>query len=182
MVAEKPIPARSVSLLTLATRLPAVLLDAPVIVRAAMTGLLAQPNSKVSIGKVFADRAARYGDRIFIRFGDQKISYRQANETANRYAAVLAEHGVGRGDVVGIMLRNSPDAVLTMLAAVKCGAVAGMLNHHQREDVLAHSIDLLKATVLLAEADLIEPIRSSGAALADLDLIAIDDFACILVQ
>ena len=176
MVAEKPIPARSVSLLTLATRLPAVLLDAPVIVRAAMTGLLAQPNSKVSIGKVFADRAARYGDRIFIRFGDQKISYRQANETANRYAAVLAEHGVGRGDVVGIMLRNSPDAVLTMLAAVKCGAVAGMLNHHQREDVLAHSIDLLKATVLLAEADLIEPIRSSGAELADLDLIAIDDF------
>jgi fatty-acyl-CoA synthase len=176
MVAEKRIPARSVSLLTLATRLPAVLLDAPVIVRAAMTGLLAQPNSKVSIGKVFADRAARYGDRTFIRFGDQKISYRQANETANRYAAVLAEHGVGRGDVVGIMLRNSPDAVLTMLAAVKCGAVAGMLNHHQREDVLAHSIGLLKATVLLAEADLIEPIRSSGAELADLDLIAIDDF------
>lgn len=176
MAAEKPIPARSVSLLTLATRLPALLLDAPVIVRAAMTGLLAQPNSKASIGKVFADRAARYGDRIFIRFGDEEISYRKANETANRYAAVLAEHGVGRGDVVGIMLRNSPDAVLTMLAAVKCGAVAGMLNHHQREDVLAHSIGLLKATVLLAEADLIEPIRSSGADVADVDLIAIGDF------
>jgi fatty-acyl-CoA synthase len=84
---------------------------------------------------------------------------------------------VGRGDVVGIMLRNSPDAVLTMLAAVKCGAVAGMLNHHQREDVLAHSIGLLRATVLIAEADLIEPIRSSGADVADVDLIAIDDFA-----
>jgi len=177
MVAQKRIPSRSVSLLTLATRLPAVLLDAPVIVRAAMTGLLAQPSSKASIGKVFAERAARYGDRIFIRFGDEKINYRTANETANRYAAVLAEHGVSRGDVVGIMLRNSPDAVLMMLAAVKCGAVAGMLNHHQREDVLAHSIGLLKATVLIAEADLIEPIRSSGAALADLDLIAIDDFA-----
>ena len=179
MVGEKRIPTRSVNLLTLATRLPALLLDAPVIVRAAMTGLLAQPNSKASIGKVFADRAARYGDRIFIRFGDEKISYRQANETANRYAAVLAEHGVGRGDVVGIMLRNSPDAVLTMLAAVKCGAVAGMLNHHQREDVLAHSIGLLKATVLTAESDLIEPIRSSGAALADVDLIAVEDFAAM---
>ena len=79
MVAQKRIPARSVSLLTLAARLPALLLDAPVIVRAAMTGLLAQPNSKASIGKVFAERAARYGDRIFIRFGEEKISYRTAN-------------------------------------------------------------------------------------------------------
>ena len=176
MGTEKSNPSRSVSLLNLATRLPAVLLDTPVIVRAALTGLLAQPGSKASIGKIFADRAARYGERIFIRFGDAKITYSQANETANRYAAVLAEHGVGRGDVVGIMLRNSPEAVLTMLAAVKCGAVAGMLNHHQREEVLAHSIGLLNATVLVAETDLIEPITSSGAELTGVELISVEDF------
>jgi fatty-acyl-CoA synthase len=177
----KSLASRSVSLLSLATQLPAVLMDAPVIVRAALTGLLAQPSSKASIGKVFADRAARYGDRTFIRFGEQKISYRQANETANRYAAVLAERGVRRGDVVGIMLRNSPDAVLTMLATVKCGAVAGMINHHQRGEVLAHSIGLLNAAVLVAEADLIEPITSSGAQLADLDLMSVEDFATAAV-
>jgi len=181
MGAGKSLASRSVSLLSLATQLPAVLMDAPVIVRAALTGLLAQPSSKASIGKVFADRAARYGDRTFIRFGEQKISYRQANETANRYAAVLAERGVRRGDVVGIMLRNSPDAVLTMLATVKCGAVAGMINHHQRGEVLAHSIGLLNAAVLVAEADLIEPITSSGAQLADLDLMSVEDFATAAV-
>ena len=43
------------------------------------------------------------------------------------------------------MLRNSPNAVLMMLAMVKCGAVAGMLNYHQRGEVLAHSIGLLDA-------------------------------------
>ena len=181
MGAGKSLASRSVSLLSLATQLPAVLMDAPVIVRAALTGLLAQPSSKASIGKVFADRAARYGDRTFIRFGEQKISYRQANETANRYAAVLAERGVRRGDVVGIMLRNSPDAVLTMLATVKCGAVAGMINHHQRGEVLAHSIGLLNAAVLVAEADLIEPITSSGAQLTDLDLMSVEDFATAAV-
>ena len=181
MGAGKSLASRSVSLLSLATQLPAVLMDAPVIVRAALTGLLAQPSSKASIGKVFADRAARYGDRTFIRFGEQKISYRQANETANRYAAVLAERGVRRGDVVGIMLRNSPDAVLTMLATVKCGAVAGMINHHQRGEVLAHSIGLLNAAVLVAEADLIEAITSSGAQLTDLDLMSVEDFATAAV-
>ncbi|MCI4674907.1 long-chain-acyl-CoA synthetase FadD6 [Candidatus Mycolicibacterium alkanivorans] len=164
----------SVGLLDLATRLPSVVMDAPVILRGALTGFLALPTSRTSIGKVFQDRAARYGDRVFIRFGDEKVTYRQANETANRYAVALADKGVGRGDVVGIMLRNSPNAVLTMLAAVKCGAVAGMLNYHQRGDVLSHSIGLLDAKVVIAESDLVEPITESGAKVAE--LTTIEDF------
>lgn len=162
---------RSVGLLDLATRLPALVLDAPVILRGAMTGLLVTPTSKASIAKVFQDRAARHGDRVFIRFGEQAITYAQANETANRYAAVLSAKGVGRGDVVGLMLRNSPDAVLMMLAVVKCGAVAGMLNYHQRADVLAHSIGLLDAAVVVCEADLVGDIIDSGADVADLETI-----------
>ena len=168
---------RSVGLLELATRLPALALDAPVILRAALTGLLARPGSKTSIGTVFQDRAARHGNRIFLRFDDQQISYRQANETANRYAAVLAERGVRSGDVVGIMLRNSPDAVLTMLAAVKCGAVAGMLNYNQRGEVLAHSIGLLNATVVVAESDFVEPMVECGAEVAD--LLTIENLAAL---
>ena len=152
----------SVGLFDIATRVPALLADAPVIVRGLLTGLLAQPTSKASIGKVFQERAARYGDRVFIRFGDQQVTYREANATANRYAAVLAARGVGRGDVVGIMLRNSPQAVLMMLAAVKCGAIAGMLNYHQRGDVLAHSLGLLDAKALILESDLVDAVDECG--------------------
>ena len=110
-------------------------------------------------------RSARrnYADKVFIKFGDEQLTYREANETANRYAAVLAARGVGHGDVVGIMGRNSPESVLLMLAVVKCGAVAGMLNYHQRGKVLAHSIGLLGAKAIVAETDLIEPINESGA-------------------
>src|SRR6202012_2387184 len=122
----------------------------------------AQPNFKVSIGKIFQDRAARYGDRVFIRFGEQQLTYREANATANRYATVLAARGVGRGDVVGIMLRNSPNTVLMMLAVVKCGAIAGMLNYHQRGEVLAHSLGLLDAKALIVESDLIGAVDECG--------------------
>ena len=152
----------AVSLTDIASQVPGLLADAPVIVRGAMTGLLAQPGSKKSIGKVFQERAARYGDQIFLRFGDQQLTYRDANAAANRYAAVLAARGVGRGDVVAIMLRNSPNTVLAMLAAVKCGAVAGMLNYHQRGEVLAHSLGLLDAKVLIAETDLVSAVADSG--------------------
>jgi fatty-acyl-CoA synthase len=163
----------SVGLLDIATQLPGFLADAPAIVRGLVTGFGARPTAKTSIGKVFQDRAAQYADKVFLKFEDQQITYRQANETVNRYAAVLAAKGVGHGDVVGIMLRNSPDAVLLMLATVKCGAVAGMLNYHQRGNVLAHSFGLLNAKAVVAENDLIDPIGESGA--EPEGLLTIDD-------
>ncbi len=155
----------SVGLIDIASQVPAVLMDTPAILRGVTTGFLARPTSKTSIGKVFQERAAKYGDRVFIKFNDQQLTYAEANATANRYAAVLAARGVGHGDVVGVMLRNSPNAVLIMLAVVKCGAVAGMLNYHQRGDVLAHSLGLLSAKVIVTESDLLEHITDSGAQL-----------------
>ena len=153
----------SVGLLDIATHLPDLLMDAPTILRGVITGFGARPSAKTSIGKVFQERAARHADKVFIKFDDQQITYREANETANRYAAVLAARGVGHGDVVGIMLRNSPESVLVMLATVKCGAIAGMINYHQRGDVLKHSFGLLDAKAVVADTDLIDPITESGA-------------------
>jgi fatty-acyl-CoA synthase len=151
-----------VSLADIASRVPAVVADLPVIARGVATGMLAQPNSRKSIGSVFQERAARYADRVFLRFGDEQLTYGEANAKANQFAAALAARGVGRGDVVAIMLRNSPNTVLAMLATVKCGAVAGMLNYHQRGEVLAHSLGLLNAKVLIAEADLVSVVTESG--------------------
>jgi fatty-acyl-CoA synthase len=160
--------ATNVGVTDIVTRLPGLLMDAPIMLRGVLTGFLAQPSAKTSIGKVFADRAARSRDHIFLKYEGESISYRQANETANRYAAVLAARGVGRRDVVGIMLRNSPRAVLLMLAVVKLGAIAGMLNYHQRGDALAHGIALLDAKMVVVEDDLLEAVEESGAGVNDL--------------
>jgi fatty-acyl-CoA synthase len=163
----------AVGLSDIASRAPRVLVDLPVMLRGVLTGL-ARPNSKKSIGTVFQERAARYGDRVFLRFGDQQLTYRDANGTANRYASVLAARGVGRGDVVAIMLRNSPNAVLAMLAVVKCGAVAGMLNYHQRGEVLAHSLGVVDAKVLIAETDLVSAVAECGGC-GDSETLTIED-------
>jgi len=153
----------SVGLLDIASQVPGLLKDAPVIVRGVVTGFLARPSAKTSIGKVFQDRAARYADKLFLKFEDREITYGEANDTVNRYAAVLAARGVGPGDVVGIMLRNSPEPVLLMLAAVKCGAISGMLNYNQRDDVLKHSLGLLSASVVVSDTEFVEHITESGA-------------------
>ncbi|MBB2772990.1 UNVERIFIED_ORG: fatty-acyl-CoA synthase [Mycolicibacterium obuense] len=171
---EKSGTRSSVGLLDIAARLPGFLMDVPTILGGVVTGFGARPSAKTSIGKVFQERAAKYADKTFLRFEDRDISYREANETVNRYAAVLADRGVGRGDVVAIMLRNSPEPVLLMLAAVKCGAISGMLNFHQRGDVLKHSLGLLSAKVVIADPDFVDPIKECGA---DTDgLLTIEEF------
>ncbi len=157
----------------IAAGLPGLLRDTPVIVRGAAIAGLIRPSAKISIGRVLQNRAARHGDRLFIRYEDEAVTYREANETVNRYAAVLAARGIGRGDVLAIMLTNSPRMVLLLLAAAKLGAIAGLLNHHHRGKVLAHSVGLLRAKTLIGEEDLLaaldESVESveSGARVAD---------------
>jgi fatty-acyl-CoA synthase len=163
MTEQKSGTRNSIGLLDIITHVPGLLMDTPTILRGVITGFGARPSAKTSIGKVFQERAARHADKVFIKFGDEQITYREANETVNRYAAALAARGVGHGDVVGIMGRNSPESVLLMLATVKCGAIAGMLNYHQRGDVLKHSFGLLDAKAVIADTDLVDPINESGA-------------------
>jgi fatty-acyl-CoA synthase len=170
----------TVGLTDIAAGLPGLIKDAPIILRGALTGFIAHRSIKTSIGKVFQDRAARHGDQVFIRFGDENWTYRQANETVNRYAAVLAERGVRRGDVVAIMLKNSPRMVLVMLAAVKLGAIAGMLNYHQRDQLLANSLGLLNAKVLIGSDELLTAVKESGAQIAD--MISVDELDRLAVD
>src|SRR5260370_41988943 len=113
---EKSGTRTSVGLLDIATHVPGLLLDAPTILRGVITGFGARPSAKTSIGKVFQERAARHPDKVFIKFGDEKITYREANEAGNRYAAVLAARGGGAGPGVGLTRANSPAAVLLIAA------------------------------------------------------------------
>ncbi|PTR30237.1 fatty-acyl-CoA synthase [Rhodococcus sp. OK519] len=154
--------ASKISLVQLALQLPRMATELPSLVRGAI-GLTRKPDARDSVGSVFQELARRQPDRPFIRFEGASISYGDANERVNRFADVLVQHGVRRGDVVAILMKNRPETLLLTLAAVKLGAVAGMLNHNQRGDVLAHSLSLLDGRVLVVGEECDEAILSLPA-------------------
>ncbi|MGV9671211.1 long-chain-acyl-CoA synthetase [Gordonia sp. NPDC003504] len=126
------------------------------------------PDAKRTIGSIFQNHASSHPDRPFVRFGGKTTTYGEANRTVNRYAAVLADKGVKTGDVVAILAKNSATDLLIMLATVKLGAVAGMLNYNQRGSVLEHSMNLLGARVLIHDPDCAEAFESiADSALPD---------------
>lgn len=72
---------------------------------------------------ILATTAAAHPDRPAIDDGRRCLDYAGLRDEANRVAALLAAHGVGRGDRVGIrMASGSPDLYVAILGVLGVGA------------------------------------------------------------
>ena len=76
----------------------------------------------VSIPELFAAQVARAPEAVAISCGQRSWTYRELDEAANRLAHLLADHGVGPGQRVALLLSRSAEAVAAMLAVLKTGA------------------------------------------------------------
>jgi long-chain acyl-CoA synthetase len=77
----------------------------------------------LSLCSILAESALRYPDADAVVMGAERTSYSRLWEQARRYAAVLAEAGVGPGDKVGLLMPNVPDFPRAYYAALSLGAV-----------------------------------------------------------
>ncbi|CAN3130011.1 non-ribosomal peptide synthase/polyketide synthase [Mycobacterium sp. smrl_JER01] len=75
-----------------------------------------------SIPALFTARAAGIPDVVALRFGGRSLTYRDVDETSNRLAHLLTEHGAAPGTCVALLMPRSAHAVTTMLAILKTGA------------------------------------------------------------
>ena len=119
------------------------------------------PDSHQSIGRVIEYWSRWAPQRVAIRFEDRQWTYGEFNAWVNRLAATFRTHGVNTGDTVAILMENRPEVLACVAAAVKLGAIAGMLNHNQRGDVLGHSIALVRPKVLVLSAECREALEST---------------------
>ena len=69
------------------------------------------------------------GDREALVVGDERRTYAQLEERANRLANHLLGLGVGVGDHVGLYLENCPEYLEAMIACFKIRAVPININH-----------------------------------------------------
>jgi acetyl-CoA synthetase len=70
---------------------------------------------------------AGLGDRVALHWrgeeGEERdISYADLHRDVQRFANVLKDHGIGKGDIVGIFLPMIPEVVVAMLACARIGA------------------------------------------------------------
>ena len=85
-----------------------------------------------SLVEVLRNSAEQFGDRPYLVFPEETVTFAEVPERAGAIAAVLAdEYGVGKGDRVAFASANSLDYALAQLAVVSLGAIIVGLNGWQ---------------------------------------------------
>ncbi len=91
---------------------------------------------------------------VAIYFEDRKITFRELDEAANRYARWAMAQGIGRGDVVALLMENRAEYVIAWLGIMKAGAAAALINSNLVKGPLAHSLNISGATHLVLGSEL----------------------------
>ncbi|MBV9975872.1 MAG: AMP-binding protein, partial [Hyphomicrobiales bacterium] len=90
---------------------------------------------------VVVDRLAeRFGDAPALLSDNGSLSFQQLAGRSRAYAAWAIEHGIGKGDVVAVILPNSPEYLAVWLGITRIGGIAALINTNLVGDSLLHSL------------------------------------------
>jgi amino acid adenylation domain-containing protein len=96
--------------------------------------------------------ASRLPDKVALVCGDRRVTYRELDREADRVAALLREHGVRRRARVLIQLANGVEAVVSVFAVLKAGAMFVMVNPSVKVDKLGFLLNNSRATAFICDA------------------------------
>jgi long-chain acyl-CoA synthetase len=105
-----------------------------------------------------------WGDRAFVVFEDERLSYHDHYRAASALAWRLADdYGVRKGDRVAIAMRNFPEWPIAFWAATSIGAIAVPLNAWGTGDDLAYGLRDSGARVAIVDNERLARLKSQPA-------------------
>ncbi|WP_460062918.1 acyl-CoA synthetase [Streptomyces sp. YKOK-I1] len=108
-------------------------------------------------------------DAVAVTQDDVRLTVRRFHERVEQLAVGLTDLGVGRGDVVGLLLYNRPEFLELVYAANRIGAVFLPLNYRLSEEEWAYILGHAQAKVIVTEAEFVRPAERIAAKVADLE-------------
>ena len=99
-----------------------------------------------------------HGDKDYIVYEDERLSYTEAHSLVDALCAHLASVGIGYGDRVAIAMRNYPEWVIGYWATVKVGAAVVGMNAWWTRPEMEFGLADCEATVLLCDRERLERI------------------------
>jgi len=105
-----------------------------------------------TLGDLLRRSAREAPDAEAFRYRDERLTYADWDRLADRMGAALRARGVGRGDVVALLLPSTPCYLLAYLAAARLGAVTTGINVRYRRTEIGHVLDRAAPRLLLGVA------------------------------
>jgi glutamate-1-semialdehyde aminotransferase len=102
-----------------------------------------------SLSELFEAQAENTPDQIAVTFADERLTYRELNERANKLAHYLRRQGVETETSVGVLLERSVDLIVTVLGILKAGGAYVPLDPSYPGERLSFMLDDSGAALLL---------------------------------
>src|ERR1700754_1448928 len=108
-----------------------------------------------SLPQLLAARAGEIGEERFVRDAEREWTYGEFHARVTEVAAGLRELGVGQGDVVGVVLPNSPHYLEVWWAILWLGAIFNPVNP---------ALTAREAAAILADSEAVVAVCTPEAA------------------
>ncbi|QDR82716.1 class I adenylate-forming enzyme family protein [Sporomusa termitida] len=106
-----------------------------------------------SIAQMLTVRANETPNAPHVYYYDQTLTYKDTNDQANRVANYLQEQGVKKGDIIAVMIANSPAIYYAMWGAHKLGAIAMCIPTMLRGPEISYILDDAKPKAAFVGSD-----------------------------
>ncbi|BFH71003.1 hypothetical protein PsJ27TS7_50030 [Paenibacillus dendritiformis] len=118
----------------------------------------AQPEAApaAAFHRLFEEQAERTPEAEAVVYENDRLTYAELNERANRLAAILRASGIGRETIVGILAERSVDLLVAVLAVWKAGGAYVPLDPDYPADRVRFMLEDSGAKVLLTQTPLRE--------------------------
>src|SRR5438094_1414610 len=122
----------------------------------------------INLSSFIAFHARRTPDRCALKYRGQEISYAAFDARIRRVGGWLAASGIGPGDVVAVLMKNSTAFLELVFAVSHIGAVFLPINYRLSADEVGYIIGNSGARILIADEELAS-IAAGGAPVVLLD-------------
>src|SRR5215207_525191 len=97
------------------------------------------------------DSAVRFPDKTALVASGKRLTFSQLDDLSDELAQGLIDRGIERGDRVVLFLDNSAEAVVSIFAVLKAGAVFSPVNPSTKADKLAYILNNCRARALITQ-------------------------------
>ncbi len=105
--------------------------------------------SDISMYDELKNSVDRFKDNTAYQYFNSKVSYRSFLSKIDRAALSFRSMGIKKGDIVTICLPNVPEALISVYALNKIGAIANMLHPLSAPEEIKYSVNRTKSKCLI---------------------------------
>src|SRR6266576_205602 len=107
----------------------------------------------INLSSFIAFHARRTPDRCALKYRGEDISYAEFDDRIRRLGGWLAARGIGPGDVVAVLMKNSTAFLELVFATSHIGAVFLPINYRLSADEVGYIIGNSGARILIADEE-----------------------------